>query len=229
MPTITDSEFGEITIRKSGQSNSMKATIAPSGQLRISIPLYVPLFVVKRMIATSRTELRRLLETRPVITLADGMLLGKSHSLHVRSNSPEHSLRRKNNLLVLALTKYESIHDKKIVNEVRAQIQAILRREAKHHLPHRLKHLAHTNGFTYTDLRFTHASTRWGSCNSKKAISLNIALMNLPFELIDYVLIHELCHTKHLNHSPAFWDEVAAIDPNYKAHRKQLKTRNPAI
>jgi predicted metal-dependent hydrolase len=54
-------------------------------------------------------------------------------------------------------------------------------------------------------------------------------LMNLPFELIDYVLSHELAHTVHLNHSKEFWSEVARLDPDFKTHRKSLKSYNPSV
>jgi len=53
--------------------------------------------------------------------------------------------------------------------------------------------------------------------------------MNLPFELIDYVIIHELCHTRHMNHSASFWREVAQFDPGYKIHRAELKKYSPHI
>lgn len=228
MPTIEDKEFGTVTIRKLSSSHSMKATVAPNGSLRISVPSYAPLFMVKRMIAGSRVELRLLLDTRPELILTDGMQIGKSHTLLLRSGSTR-SMRRSANQLVVTLDQDDALSDREVIAELKKHILLILRREAKHHLPMRIRHLAAVHGFTYSSLRFTHASSRWGSCNSKQAISLNIALMNVPFELIDYVLIHELAHTKHLNHSQKFWQEVAWADPNYIEHRKQLKQYNPGI
>lgn len=206
----------------------MKATVAPNGSLRVSVPTYAPLFMVKRMIASSRNELRSLLETRPPLTLENGMTIGKSHTLVVRHTSAK-SIRRERLQLIVSLGAEDSLLEPDLVKEVRTHIQAILRKEAKAHLPRRIRHLADTFGFEYSSLRFTHASSRWGSCNSKHAISLNIALMALPFELIDYVLLHELSHTKQLNHSAAFWNEVEKADPDYKIHRKMLKQYNPGL
>ena len=206
----------------------MKATVAPNGTLRVSVPAYAPLFMVRRMIASSRTELRRLLDTRPKLKIVDGMTIGKSHTLVLRRGETR-SVRRSSNQLIVVLNEHDDPNDPTVVDEVRSQVLLILRREAKHHLPHRIRYLADTHGYEYTSLRFTHASSRWGSCNSKRAISLNIALMNLPFELIDYVLLHELAHTKHLDHSKSFWQEVASVDSEYSRHRTELKRYNPGV
>lgn len=206
----------------------MRATVAPNGTLRVSVPSYAPLFMVKRMITSSRLELRKLLESRPTLVLVDGMRIGKSHTLLIRQG-PALSVKRTGLHVIATLPPEVSTQDTAVVDTIRTQIRAILRKEAKAHLPKRIAFLAQQHGFAYSSLRFTHASSRWGSCNNMQAISLNIALMNIPFELLDYVLIHELAHTKHLNHSKDFWSEVERADPDFKAHRTQLKQYNPAV
>ncbi|HXH27008.1 MAG TPA: M48 family metallopeptidase [Candidatus Acidoferrum sp.] len=103
-----------------------------------------------------------------------------------------------------------------------------LRKKAKEFLPSRLQQLAAKHGFSYQKSRLSSAGTRWGSCSSRGTISLNIYLMTLPSELIDYVIIHELCHTKHMNHSRSFWQLVAAYCPDYKQLRRLLKQHRPA-
>ena len=206
----------------------MRASLAPNGTLRVSVPTYMPLFMVRRMLTSMRPQIRELLSKRPALVLSDGMTIGKSHSLVVKP-AQTRSVRLSGQQLILHLPATQVLADADVVADVRSHIQSILRREAKHHLPHRLRYVADTHGYDYSSVRFTHASSRWGSCNQKKAISLNIALMSLPFELIDYVLVHELAHTKHLDHSVRFWNEVERGDPDYKRHRKQLKAYDPGI
>ncbi|MDR2085592.1 MAG: M48 family metallopeptidase [Dysgonamonadaceae bacterium] len=103
-----------------------------------------------------------------------------------------------------------------------------LRRQANAFLPGALKQLARKHGFTYQSVTIRKSKTRWGSCSSKKTISLSLYLMLLPLHLKEYVLLHELCHTIHMNHSPAFW---ALLDQctNGKSHelRKELKNYHP--
>lgn len=105
----------------------------------------------------------------------------------------------------------------------------ILTKKAKEYLPYRLDFWARKFGYEYKQLRFSHANTRWGSRSSTGTISLNIGLMKLPEPLIDYVIIHELAHINHMDHSAAFWAEVGAHDPNYKRHEKALKMYNPGV
>jgi len=70
---------------------------------------------------------------------------------------------------------------------------------------------------------FRRAKTRWGSCSSTNNISLNIGLIMLPYNLIDYVIVHELAHIKHKNHSKEFWKLVEQFYPNYKLAKEELK------
>lgn len=81
----------------------------------------------------------------------------------------------------------------------------------------------------YQTVTFRGQRTRWGSCSSEAKISLNYKLLFLPKELVDYVMIHELSHLKHMDHSVAFWDLVQSYCPNYRILKKQLKEANASI
>ncbi len=105
----------------------------------------------------------------------------------------------------------------------------VLQKKAREYLPYRLEFLAKKFGYEYNKCRLTHANTRWGSCSSNKTISLNIGLMQVPEELRDYVILHELAHLNHMDHSKAFWAEVGKHDPQYKIHEKKLKNFSPGV
>lgn len=105
----------------------------------------------------------------------------------------------------------------------------VLMKKAKEYLPYRLEYYAKLYGYKYDKCRLTHANTRWGSCSSNKTISLNIGLMKLPEPLRDYVILHELAHLNHMDHSPAFWAEVGSHDKNYKNHNKKIKLFSPGV
>ena len=102
-------------------------------------------------------------------------------------------------------------------------------RKAKDYLPYRLEYYAKLYGYDYERCRLSHAATRWGSCSSSGTISLNIGLMQVPKVLRDYVILHELAHLNHMDHSPQFWDEVGQRDPRYKEHRRKLKAFSPGV
>lgn len=113
-----------------------------------------------------------------------------------------------------------------------ARIAALSRwldRGARAWLPVRLSQLAKAHGFEYTHVRVTSARSRWGSCSSRGTISLNRTLMFLPPELVDALLLHELAHTRVLDHSPRFWALLGSVDPETLAHRHALRAAGASV
>jgi predicted metal-dependent hydrolase len=103
-------------------------------------------------------------------------------------------------------------------------LSEICRRECNAWMPGRVRELADRHGFSHGRLTFRDNLTNWGSCSRDNNISLNIQLMRLPDDVIDYVILHELCHTVEKNHSPRFWSLVRAACPGFVEARRQLKT-----
>lgn len=192
------------------------------------MPLRAPMLFAKQLLNSSRDDIRRNLQniakTRSV--LQHGELIGKTHKLAIVRGTVQKS-RIAGTTLEITLPPNAVIESAETQDYIRNAALKALRTQAKAYLSRRLKQLADNYGFSYERLRFTNAGTRWGSCSSTGTVSLNIWLMQLPFELIDYVLVHELCHTKQMNHSPKFWALVEQIIPDYKARRRQLKTQQP--
>ncbi len=95
--------------------------------------------------------------------------------------------------------------------------------EARIIIPERVKYFAKIIGVTYGRITIRHQKTRWGSCSSSGNLNFNCMLMATSPELIDYVVVHELCHRKQMNHSPLFWKEVEEIIPDYRDLRSRLR------
>ena len=98
-----------------------------------------------------------------------------------------------------------------------------LKKAAKTHIPTRVSYFARQMGVEYNTITFRMQKTRFGSCSSKKNLNFNIAILLMPQEIIDYVIVHELAHLKEMNHSARFWAEVDKLIPDYKSRRQWLK------
>jgi hypothetical protein len=104
-----------------------------------------------------------------------------------------------------------------------------LRKEAETLLPQRLRTLSEQTGLRYASVSVRQLKSRWGSCDSHKEITLSLFLMQLPWQLIDYVLIHELTHTKVMRHGTPFWQELEKHFPNAKQLRKEMASYQPIL
>lgn len=111
----------------------------------------------------------------------------------------------------------------------RSAVENFYRVQAKQYLPPRVRELAETHGFTYGKLRIKNQKTRWGSCSSKGNINLNLRLMMAPDAAIDYVIIHELCHLRELNHNAAFWALVESYCPDFRHWKAWFKEHGPRL
>ena len=98
-----------------------------------------------------------------------------------------------------------------------------LRREARKVLPVRLAELAAEHGFEYNQVRIKHNVSNWGSCSSKGNINLNLNLMRIPEHLRDYVMLHELCHLRYMNHGQEFHALLESVCPDHRTLARELK------
>jgi predicted metal-dependent hydrolase len=103
------------------------------------------------------------------------------------------------------------------------------KKQARRVLTERVEIFARTHDFEVGKIRISSARTRWGSCSSKETLSFTWRLVMAPLDVIDYVVVHELCHLKEMNHSKVFWAQVEAILPDYKIRRKWLKVNGAKL
>lgn len=96
-------------------------------------------------------------------------------------------------------------------------------------IPQKVRYYAQIIGVTYGRITIRNQRTRWGSCSGKGNLNFNCLLLLMPEEVLDYVVVHELCHRKEMNHSARFWEEVEKILPDYRQRRKWLKDNGGRI
>ena len=124
--------------------------------------------------------------------------------------------------------KKKSIESRDAENITLDKIKA-LADQALEIIPARVEYFAKIIGVTYGNITIRNQKTRWGSCSSKGNLNFNCLLMLAPPEVLDYVVVHELCHRKQMNHSKAFWTEVEKVFPDYKKSIKWLKEEGSQI
>lgn len=232
MPEVifTDTELGDIHIRRHPWAKQISIKLSVKNQIIATAPKRTPLVVVKQVVRQQRSHIRAMLDSAEQSpTYQHGQTIGHSHHLSIIENSDPRPATHTKNRHIIATAPTGTSTDATVQDMIRASVIKALKKEAVAYLTRRLALLAERHGYSYEKVRFTHSGGRWGSCSNSGTVSLNIALMKLPLELIDYVLIHELCHTKEMNHSESFWRLVAAAEPQYRQHRKTLKSYTPHL
>ena len=124
----------------------------------------------------------------------------------------------------LALVPKKEVQPKLTTEELQT-----LGQQAVAYFPKRVAFFADRLEVTYGRITIRTQKTKWGSCSSKGNLNFNVLLMLAPSEVLDYIVVHELCHRKHLNQSAAFWAEVETLCPDYRAHRKWLRDNGASL
>ena len=123
------------------------------------------------------------------------------------------------------------LSEKKEIQErhIREQLYKWYRKQAGMIIEERVRYYAAFMGEEYGQIRIKDQKSCWGSCSGKRNLNFNWHLVLTPMEILDYVVVHELCHLKQMNHSMAFWKEVEKILPDYKERRKWLRVHEKAL
>ena len=166
----------------------------------------------KKEIGKKQARTKKFVDGDEFLFLGKKYILSRIHPVQGRTLDKSKILITEEGVLYLS----ESINDPKSV------LEKWYKKQAKDVIVKRVDELAQKHGFLYNRIRITSARTRWGSCSSKKNLNFSWRLIMVPQEVIDYVVVHELTHLKHMDHSSAFWRAVEALCPNYKQCRKRL-------
>ena len=223
-------EVGKITVVKSKASRSLRLSVKPNN-IRLSVPPWTSQRTIQQFIASNIDWLKRQQPTQQTALLRSGDKIGKLHTVLFKKITPNKmpDVRVTNSQIIVGLDSNETNDNPAVQNRAHRGAVRALRKEAAQILPLRLRLTAERHGLVFKSVAIKQLTGRWGSCDNQKNIVLNLYLIQLPWELIDYVIVHELAHTKHMNHSAAFWDFCCELLPASKDLRRRLKNIPPAV
>jgi len=220
----------EVTLFRSDRAKSLNITIKPFTGVRVSVPHTISFKKAKeateQRIGWIKSHLSKMQKAEDLFTVfnLDTKFQTRTHHLEIKVSDTD-TLRSvvRNNKISVAIPQSNKIADAEVQNEIRKAIERAWRKEAKDYLPERVKVLAAKHKFEYKKVAIKNAKTRWGSCSFDNSINLSLHLMRLPNHLVDYVILHELVHTKIKNHSRNFWQLLDIVSGNAKKLDKEVK------
>jgi predicted metal-dependent hydrolase len=217
--------IGQVMLYKRRGNRSLRLSIASDGEVRVSMPYWLP-YKAGEQFALAKAAWIVDHRIEAPAALRHGQQIGKAHHLRFTASADATRVSTRLKLSQVEVTHpyHVAPHDRSVQKAAQTAAIRALRKEAEQLLPYRLKQLAERDGFMYNSVGIKHLKSRWGSCTSQKDITLNLYLMQLPWHLIDYVIFHELTHTKVMQHGAPFWQELERHVPGAKALRKEIGT-----
>jgi predicted metal-dependent hydrolase len=229
--------LGTVTLRKLRQSRTMKILVRAEGVL-VTMPLYASFseaegyldnhvdWALQAMQRLSDKQAKTQTTFTPE-TVFDTysrkvqLIPADRHNVHVNI---------KPGMVEIYYPAARQIDDPLLQRTIRKAVEHAWRVEAHEVLPARLQQLATQYGFHYKKLSIRSSRTCWGSCSPDNSINLSLHLMHLPEHLIDYIILHELCHTLHKNHGAAFWDLLDRVtQKKAREYARQLRAHSTRI
>jgi hypothetical protein len=219
--------IGDVRFQKRRGTRSVRISIQ-GHSVRVTQPSWISYAEAVRFVKSRADWIKKHKTNRDV--LAHSALIGKTYQLSV-AHAPvqKPATRLKGGIIQVTLPPTLDIDSTAAQTVIERACERALAKEAKELLTPRLQDLAYEYNFRYTSLSFKKLKRRWGSCDSQKNIVLNIFLTQMPWEYIDYVILHELTHTQHLHHGPAFWQKLTECMPEAKRLRKEIHQFHPQL
>lgn len=227
---------GDILFRHSSRARHLSISVRPFVGVKVSIPIgmsynsAIKLVNEKKLWIKKHLDKMKEFEKQQTMFDENSGYCTKHHKLDLRKAD------RKNISVRISRGKINVIYPTELNSDsnevqtaIRTGIERALKVEAKQYLPEKVKKLAVKFEFNYNKLTLKNIKSRWGSCSRKNNINLSIHLMRLPDHLIEYVILHELVHTVHHNHSKRFWALLDKVTGGAKILDKELRKYRIAI
>jgi len=226
--------IGVITYKRNLRARRLSISVKSSSKVKVTIPGTLSLQSAESFVLTKskwiieKVEYFSTKETK--LSQSEGYKT-KEHTLQfISADIDKIHINMELGKINLYYPNSMDIANEKVQQVAIKGIEQAFRLEAQNYLPNRVKQLASQFGYKYAKVGINKASTRWGSCSPKNNINLSLYLMKLPNNLIDYIILHELCHTLHKNHGPRFWAELNRLtEGNAKQLSKEVKKYRAGI
>lgn len=219
--------------RRKRLGSSTSISVKPGGRVVVTAPMWVPIFVIKKFVEDKadwiRTSLKKYPQAKKLNSFANGdklLYFGQEIELEIQiTESPSR-------------TKFEYINDKfvtvisnihkedKFHQEIRTSMERWYMQQGIAVITDKVNKFSSVIGVEYSKITIKKVSSIWGSCSFRNSLSFSRKLIMAPHDIVDYVVIHEVCHMVHRDHSSRFWGLVYKLDPNYRQHRQWLKTNS---
>ncbi len=210
-----------VKLRRSSRAKRVNIRLKPFHGVELVIPLYADEKEAIKFLLSKKEWIRKTSQKisgkEEKLSVFDENTIFKSRSFQLKIKGEKRKdigIRLKDGILLISYPDSLAVTHPGVQDGIRYGIEEALRVEAKSFLPGRLAWLAREHGFNFNRVFIKNLKSRWGSCSGKNNINLNLHLMRLPDELIDYVLLHELCHTEEKNHGKRFWQLLNRVTGN---------------
>lgn len=228
---ISDKDFGKIhfVVRRSARNITMR--VKEDG-LHVTTPPYRSITALLEAIAPFRERLRNVCsEVKPKPFDLNFSIEAECFRLKLETSPLKNfTISMRDETVVIACPAHADFTTDRVQTLVKNAVMRAMRKKAEEYLPPLVQYWSSLFDLPYNKVTISKARSRWGSCSSKRDISLSFYLMLLPAHLMDYVILHELAHTREMNHAPKFWELLNQLtDGKALALRKELRMHRPVF
>ena len=228
---ISDKDFGKIhfVVRRSARNITMR--VKEDG-LHVTTPPYRSITALLEAIAPFRERLRNVCsEVKPKPFDLNFSIEAECFRLKLETSPLKNfTVSMRDETVVIACPAHADFTTDRVQTLVKNAVMRAMRKKAEEYLPPLVQYWSSLFDLPYNKVTISKARSRWGSCSSKRDISLSFYLMLLPAHLMDYVILHELAHSREMNHGPKFWELLNQLtDGKALALRKELRMHRPVF
>jgi predicted metal-dependent hydrolase len=213
--TVEIPEIGTVLLVSKPSLRRLSLRVMPNGTVRVIFPPSIAeqqaLNFVNQQAAWIQKQQNKRKEQREVFALNQQIKTPNRQISIVQGTQPKMHAGISNTNVVICIPPQQSVETDESQRFIRKVLAEVLRQEAKIDLPERVSRWANQFGLKYQTVTIKKLKSKWGSCSSMGNINLNLNVMRLPEHLIDYIVLHELAHTREMNHGPRFWGFLGVL------------------